>query len=1220
MFKLHSPYQPGGSQPEAIDKLVAGLNKGQKHQTLLGVTGSGKSVIGNTPTLVRYGNTIKSEEIGILINNLFDVFAPRIQTLGDTELLDISSLPLEHQFETYSFNPESKLSSWKKVLEVTRHRSPDQLLCVKTLCGRNVTVTGDHNFYVLREGELRLLATTEAKEGDYLPVPAQLPAPETSLETIDLIPYLESQEGLYVSLPSFNNAWQTHRAELGPFFSRSKLFGVLNNKERVSLPIYQTLVETAPELALDAQIGSIKLTYQTGPILTLTESFMRFLGYFIAEGHAAKRFSIISSADGEIITDFQNSVRELGLKCQHRPNTYDFQISSSLWTGLLKELCGSHAQKKQLPAFWPQLSQVHLAALLRAYFSADGGVDGGEITAATASKKLASDLAYALLRFGINARIKHRLIKLPGRDERRSYWSVRISGRPALTAFRQKIGFTLERKNDALNNLLNRQHGTSNTNVDIIPISGEWLKRIRIKLNVFQSAVANSAGIKRSYISLLESGQRHPSRSVAIKLLLGLLNEAQNQSRFDIVAEITQQTQLLSLAWSPIKSIEAIPGEDYVYDFSVEENETFIAGYGGLFVHNTFTMANVIQKVQKPTLVISHNKTLAAQLTNEFRTFFPENAVEYFVSYYDYYQPEAYVPGRDLYIEKEAQINDEIDRLRHSATQALLSRKDVIIVASVSCIYGIGSPKEYEEIQLRLKVGDTVDRQELIRRLIAMYFTRNETETRRGTFRAKGNIVEIMPTNQEIIQRIEITGDTVSDIVLIDPITRSPLESVPELWLFPAKHFVTNPEALEGALKNIEHELEERLKELERAGKLLEAERLKRRTRYDISMIREVGYCTGIENYSRQLEGRAPGTAPNTLISYFPDDFLMMIDESHVSVPQIGAMYAGDKARKDNLIEHGFRLPSAYDNRPLKFAEFEKRVNQVVYVSATPGKYEYEHSEQIVEQIIRPTGLVDPELIIKPARGQVDDLIEVIKDRVSRHERVLATTLTKKMAEDLSQYLNELNIKTRYLHFEVETLDRIQTLQDLRSGKYDVLIGVNLLREGLDLPEVTLVAILDADKEGFLRSETSLIQTIGRAARNVKGQVILYADTMTGSMERAISETDRRRKIQLEYNQKHGITPKSIDKAISSIADGIRQEEQNIEKVRDWTPELNESGDLEAVIKKKEKEMKEAAKELQFELASILRDEIVELRKMSRGGKRADRLFNKEKAEEQKQK
>ncbi len=622
----------------------------------------------------------------------------------------------------------------------------------------------------------------------------------------------------------------------------------------------------------------------------------------------------------------------------------------------------------------------------------------------------------------------------------------------------------------------------------------------------------------------------------------------------------------------------------------------------------TFTMANVIAKTNRPTLVISHNKTLAAQLTNEFRSFFPENAVEYFVSYYDYYQPEAYIPGRDIYIEKEAQVNDEIDRLRHAATQALLSRRDVIIVASVSCIYGIGSPKTYEDIVLRLNIGDTMNRQDLITRLVAMYFTRNETELRRGMFRAKGNIVEVMPTNQEIIYRIELMGDIVVAIVALEPVSKLVMSEEHFLWLFPAKHFVTDPETMQTALVSIEHELEERLKELHKAGKILEAERLKSRTRYDLAMLREVGYCSGVENYSRHLDGRTSGEPPSTLIDYFPDDFLVMIDESHVTLPQLHGMYAGDKARKNNLIEHGFRLPSAYDNRPLKFVEFEKKMKQVVYVSATPAAYELEHSTQIVEQIIRPTGLVDPELIIKPARGQVDDLIEQIKERINKGERVLATTLTRRMAEDLSQYLTELNIKARYLHYEVETLDRIDSLRDLRSGKYDVLIGVNLLREGLDLPEVTLVAILDADKEGFLRSATSLIQTIGRAARNVKGQVILYADVLTGSLQKAIDETKRRRDIQLAYNKQHDITPRTIEKAISDIGDSLRQQEKAVPQVRDWTPELVDGSDLEEVIKRKEQEMKSAAKELQFELAALLRDEVVELRKMSRSRMKVNRF------------
>ncbi len=621
----------------------------------------------------------------------------------------------------------------------------------------------------------------------------------------------------------------------------------------------------------------------------------------------------------------------------------------------------------------------------------------------------------------------------------------------------------------------------------------------------------------------------------------------------------------------------------------------------------TYTMANVIEKAGRPTLVIAHNKTLAAQLCNEFREFFPDNAVEYFVSYYDYYQPEAYLPTTDTYIEKEATINDEIDRLRHAATQALLTRRDVIIVASVSCIYGLGSPESYSKSALQIKVGDKISRDDLVTQLIDMYFERNETSPERGTFRARGNFLEIMPANEEVIYRLELDGDKIKNIVQINALKRNLQKELQDIWVFPAKHFVIMGPERERAVKAIRQELKKQLKKFNAEGKLLEAERLERRTNYDIEMIENIGYCNGIENYSRPLSGRSPGEAPETLFSYFPDDFLLVIDESHVTVPQIRGMYEGDAARKRTLIEHGFRLPSAADNRPLKFGEFEKRINQAIFTSATPGFFEKKHSKQIVEQIIRPTGLIDPKLIIKPItetkknKGQIDDLLLEIKKRVPKKERVIATTLTKKMAEDLSDYLEELQIKAKYLHSEVDTLDRIQILSDFRRGKFDVLVGVNLLREGLDLPEVTLVAILDADKEGFLRNETSLIQTIGRAARNVKGQVILYADNITGSIKAAVRETERRRKKQLAYNKKHNITPQTIQKKIQDITAGLDYD-QKAEAAR-RTKEilsletLGNITDLDKILKAKEKEMKEAAKNLEFELAAILRDEIKELKK-----------------------
>lgn len=612
----------------------------------------------------------------------------------------------------------------------------------------------------------------------------------------------------------------------------------------------------------------------------------------------------------------------------------------------------------------------------------------------------------------------------------------------------------------------------------------------------------------------------------------------------------------------------------------------------------TFTMANVIEKVQRPTLVLAHNKTLAAQLCSEFREFFPDNAVEYFVSYYDYYLPEAYIPQTDTYIEKDSSINDEIDRLRHSATQAVLERRDVIVVASVSCIFGIGSKEDYGETVLRLKIGDIYDRDAALRQLIQMQFTRNDIALGRGTFRVRGDVLEVQPIDEEIITRIEFFGDEVEKITIVDPLTGEVTKSIPDVTVFPATHFVTPAEKMEKALVEIERELEERVKYFQDRGQLLEAQRIEQRTRFDMEMMREVGYCNGIENYSRILDGRPAGSTPHTLVEYFPEDFLLFIDESHQTIPQLNGMYAGDQSRKRTLVEYGFRLPSALDNRPLKFAEFEKIINQAVFVSATPGPYEMQHSKQIVEQLIRPTGLLDPEVEVRPTEGQIDNLIDEIKQRTERGERVLVTTLTKKMAEDLSEYLIDLNMKVHYLHSEIKTLERTEILRDLRLGVHDVIVGINLLREGLDLPEVSLVAILDADKEGFLRSETSLIQTIGRAARNVSGKVIMYADNVTDSMKRAIGETNRRRAIQLEYNEKHGITPATIVKAVRDVIEAERTVDNREYKAGGRNVDTLSLDGLLSAIAEMEADMKKAAKALDFERAAELRDEITHLRKL----------------------
>ena len=611
----------------------------------------------------------------------------------------------------------------------------------------------------------------------------------------------------------------------------------------------------------------------------------------------------------------------------------------------------------------------------------------------------------------------------------------------------------------------------------------------------------------------------------------------------------------------------------------------------------TFTIANIIERLQRPTIVLAHNKTLAAQLCSEFKEFFPDNIVEYFVSYYDYYQPEAYVPQTDTFIEKDASINDEIDKLRHSATSALFERRDVIIVASVSCIYGLGNPDEYKKLTISLRVGMEKERDEIIKRLIEIQYERNDIDFSRGTFRVRGDSLDIIPvssSNKGI--RIEFFGDEIDRIREFDVLTGTIIGDRDHVAITPASHFATSPEVLDKSIRKIEDELEERLRELNSQDRILEAQRLKQRTNFDIEMIREMGYCTGIENYSRIFDNRDPGTPPKTLLDYFPDDYLMFIDESHVTLPQVRAMYAGDRSRKDTLVEYGFRLPCAYDNRPLKFNEFEKKINQIVFVSATPGQYELDNSSEVAEQIIRPTGLLDPEIEIRPVKGQIDDLYAEIKKTTDAGFRTLITTLTKRMAEDLTKYLTELGVKATYMHSDIDTIERMKIIRELRLGEKDVLVGINLLREGLDIPEVALVAIIDADKEGFLRSETSLIQTIGRAARNAESKVIMYADNITGSMDRAIKETNRRRKIQQEYNEKHNIVPQTIIKDVRDVIEATKVSEEQASYNTGESNENLSAKDKEKLIKKYTEEMMEAAKNLQFERAAELRDIIEDLK------------------------
>lgn len=1192
-FKLASPFKPTGDQPKAIEKLVKGLQKGDKHQALLGVTGSGKSVVAKTDILLRNRKgSVSSQSIGSFIDGIFDLYPDKIEIIGDSEVILPENLPKDYQFETYSFDPKSKKSSWKRIKQYVRHKSPEKLYKLSTTCGRQITVTGDHNFFVLRRGNLQLISTSEMNQNDYIPLPLNISYEKEPLESLYLPDYLKEETRLYVTVPQFLPVFATHEKGVRSLLSPQKIYGIIHQAERISFRLYSQLSSIIPLITQKATIGTNKLAYEFPLHLSLTEGILRLFGYYIAEGHCEKYF-IISSGDREIITDFQRTLDHLNVYVRLRPDTYDYQVNSLLLSNLFKNLCGRDSATKRLPSFWPQLSDDQLAHLLKAYFSGDGGVDGAAITCTTLSKQLASDLTYALLRFGIVARIRTKNVKIPQGNITRHYWIVSISGQKFLQIFQQKIGFVVERKNKRLAQVLGRKY---NTNVDVIPALKSWLKDIRLRLQLTQKELAQKAHMERSYLSMLEKGYRIPSREVFSAILAALKDVALQKKRNDYFGELEERSNLLNLTWSSVKSIEVIAGEDFVYDFAVEDNETFLAGMGGMFVHNTFTMANIVAKLQRPTLVIAHNKTLAAQLCSEFKEFFPENAVSYFVSYYDYYQPEAYLPSSDTYIEKDASINEEINKFRHAATVNLLTRRDVLIVASVSCIYGLGDVEEYGKFAIDLKVGDERKRDKLLRHLSDIQYVRSQLEFKQGMFHVLGDTLEIFPPDRDTIFRLEFFGDEIEKIVEADSFTGEVLRELESVKIFPAKHDVTSKEKIEAAASRIREDLAQRYNELKAQGKLLEAERIKTRTEYDLEILLETGYVTGIENYTRYFSNRPSGAPSATLLDYFPDDFLLFVDESHMTIPQIGGMHNGNFSRKQTLIDYGFRLPSAHDNRPLKFEEFEEAVNQAVYVSATPGPYELGKAKgKIVEQIIRPTGLIDPEVEVRPSKHQIDNLLSEIQKRVKVKERVLVTTLTKRSAEDLTEYLTDAGIKVRYLHSDIDTLERIEILRDLRLGKFDVLVGINLLREGLDLPEVSLIGILDADKEGFLRSEGALIQTIGRAARNVHGFVIMYADRITQAMKKAIDETNRRRGIQQEYNKKHGITPQTILKAVKDIAMG-REKQQMTTGERHIDPKKIPKEEMGRFIKELEDQMDLAAQNLEFEKAAELRDEIDHLR------------------------
>ena len=1221
-FELIAEYKPAGDQGPAIEALCEGIGAGLAHQTLLGVTGSGKSVgYDDSVFVVEVVGGVRQTQVcrvGELIDNLFREYDAGHTGDGDTQVL---SPPRSRRFYAYAFDSSSGATDLHRITEFTRHSAP-QMYRVRTKCGREVHLTGDHNLWVLRDGELTLRETEGVQCGDYLPIPTDL-SYKSYLSSFDVLRYLEGStlkvraDAALLACEQQQDTAYIRRALSGAGMQSGSMLFAARHRTRgrgFSIDSYRRRPQETDSLddfheSTAVRIGGNKTHNEIPVPLLLTDNFLRLLGYHIAEGNCQDGYLILAGQNPVIRDHIERALNELGLTYFVRPNN-DYRVSSTALTTLLGSLCGKRSRDKRLPPFWASLSTEQLGVLLRAYFDGVGAIaPPGEVTATTLSKSLASELAYALLRFGISARLSSRCKDAPNNNHVGDFHAeVSISGRENLTLFLDSVGFDISKKQQALSAVARRR---SNTNVDVVPICGEKLRALRDELGLSMKVLSARAGISRSSLGLIEAQKRHPSRRVLSKVLEALLA----LSRERRVVPVSWQREWLAMErlchvrWSRITELAPAKYDfPFVYDLSVPGPQTFLAGSGGIFVHNTFSIANVIQTHQRPTLVLAPNKTLAAQLYGEMREFFPHNAVEYFVSYYDYYQPEAYVPTTDTYIEKDASINEHIEQMRLSATKSLLERADSIIVATVSAIYGLGDPESFHAMVLHLARGDVIDQRKILRRLAELQYKRNDVELHRGNYRVRGDIIDIYPAESEReAVRVELFDEEIESLSFFDPLTGEVLRRVPRLTIYPKSHYVTERQTVLDAIEAIKIELVERLENLRSVNKLVEAQRLEQRTRFDIEMMQELGHCKGIENYSRFLSGRNPGEAPPTLFDYLPPEALLIIDESHVTVPQLGGMYRGDRSRKETLVEYGFRLPSALDNRPLRFDEFEKLAPQTIFVSATPGPYEHEHSDEVVEQVVRPTGLVDPQVEVKPASTQVDDLMSEIGRRVELKERVLVTTLTKRMAEDLTDYLSEHGIRVRYLHSDIDTVERVEIIRDLRIGEFDVLVGINLLREGLDMPEVSLVAILDADKEGFLRSDRSLIQTVGRAARNINGTAILYADNMTGSMRRALDETDRRREKQIQHNQKHGITPKGIHKAVSDIMEGAYaitgsggrrgfRAAQDKAKYAAMAPDQ-----LAKTIRALEQKMYKHADNLEFEEAANMRDEIAEIREAGLG-------------------
>ena len=1232
-FELESEFEPMGDQPNAINELVDGIHRGDEYQTLLGATGTGKSLGYDDPVYTTRHTNGRAETqvgaIGAFVDACIDEYGVTVRYGNGTEE---TVLP-EGAVTTQAVHPATGAVEEQTVRAVTRHEAPEAMYRVRTACGREATMTGDHNLWVLREGRLQLIETADARPTDHLPVPDRLP-PSDAAAHVDLLRVLQHPDLYVKAAPSLRRYLREEggtglatslrsagRAQ--PYAKIMSMRGRTHGDGGLSFDALAHVLDGTDELAgtwnpAEAQIESKRVEHRLPASLPLTADTLRLIGTYVAEGHASERYVVLANRDDVIRGHMEAALEGLGLPYQVRPSL-DFQVGSKALTEFLATSCGRRSREKQLPPFWARLSDENLGTLLRAYFDGDGTVERSSgVTATTASKSLASDLLYALLRFGIGGRMRQVEKRATNSDHAGgAFYQVTICGQQNLRRFQEHVGFDVERKSEAL-----RRHvgTTENTNTDVVPIDGGALRRLRKQVGWSASRLGEACGRSRSAIQLYEAGNRRPPRRVLRQGLDALRTAAPSRQDEAWKDAWTSMRRLCNVRWTPVSSVETVDyPHEYVYDLSVPGPETFLAGHGGIFVHNTFTVANVIEEINRPTLVMSHNKTLAAQLYGELKQFFPNNAVEYFISYYDYYQPESYIVPSDTYIEKDVAINDRIERLRLRATSELISgRDDVLVVASVSCIYGLGSPQEFRKEIVQIKPGQEVERNDLLRRFIDLFYQRNDIEFQPGTFRVRGDVVDIFPAYfEERAFRIEFWGDEVDRISVIDATSGKEVEEVDDhLTLYPAQIFVTPEDRLKSAIEDIKEELRWRLAVLREEGKMVEAQRLEQRTMFDLEMMQEVGYCSGIENYSRHLTGRQPGERPYCLLDYFPDDFLLVVDESHVTIPQVRAMYNGDRARKLKLVEHGFRLPSALDNRPLTFEEFEELTPQTIFMSATPADYELEQSGGVfVEQVVRPTGIPDPEIDIRPTENQVDDLMEEIRKRADKGERVLVTTLTKRMTEDLADYLDGYGVRVRWMHSDIDALNRVDIIRGLRLGEYDVLVGVNLLREGLDLPEVSLVAILDADKEGFLRSERSLIQTAGRAARNVNGTVILYADEITDSMKRMIDETERRREIQLEYNEEHDVTPEPIKKSPDQIRRGTaiadekdddrpskqRQHyggpEQLSSKVADPVVKYLNDEQKHDLLDQMKEEMEEAAENLEFERAAELRDSIEELKK-----------------------